>query len=139
MKTYRLFIAATLVLAILLSACAPVTETIQPIPTAGDTQPYPVDETQEPGQAYPIEGSPTQPESGDVSGGLAYITDPIAARTICKTRLRTSTEFALIFTENWAGRWQPDLFPYSIYQAFMMVYAGADVETKAEICPGVGY
>ena len=134
MKTYRLFIAATLVLAILLSACAPVAETIQPIPTEDDTQPYPVDETQEPGQAYPIEGSPTQPESGDVSGGMAYITDPIASQDDLHDQAENINQLAVDLYRKLAQEDGNLIYsPYSIYQAFMMVYAGADVETKAEI------
>ena len=95
MKTNRLFIAATLVLALLLSACGPAAETIEPVPTDSVSEPYPIETTQESGQAYPIEESPTQPESGDVSGGMAYITDPIASQDDLKDHAEDMTKFAV--------------------------------------------
>ncbi len=134
MKTYRLFIAVTLVLAMLLSACGPAAETVEPAPTDSTTEPYPVDETQEPGQAYPIEESPTQPESDDVSGGMAYITDPIASQDDLRDHAEDINKFALNLYQKLAQEDGNLIYsPYSIYQAFLMVYAGADAETKAEI------
>ena len=134
MKTNRLFIAATLVLALLLSACGPAAETIEPVPTDSVSEPYPIETTQESGQAYPIEESPTQPESGDVSGGMAYITDPIASQDDLKDHAEDMTKFAVNLYRKLAQEEGNLIYsPYSIYQAFLMVYAGANAETKAEL------
>ncbi len=134
MKTHRILIAATMVLTMLLSACGPAAETIEPSPTESITEPYPVEETQESGQAYPIEESPTQPGSGEVSGGMAYITDPIASQDDLLDHAEEMTKFALNLYRKLASEDGNLIYsPYSIYQAFLMVYAGADAETKAEI------
>lgn len=134
MKIHRILIATTLVLAMLLSACGPAADTVDPMPTDSMTEPYPVEETQEPGQAYPIEESPTQPGSGDVSGGMAYITDPMASQDDLLDHAENMTKFALNLYRKLASEDGNLIYsPYSIYQAFLMVYAGADAETKAEI------
>ncbi len=134
MKTHRLLITATLILAFILSACSPAVETIEPKPTDSITEPYPIEETQEPGQAYPVEESPTQPGSGDVSGGMAYITDPVASQDDLRDHAEDINKFAIQLYRKLAAEDGNLIYsPYSIYQAFLMVYAGADAETKTEI------
>lgn len=134
MKTHRILIAITLVLTILLSACGPAAEPVEPAPTDNMTEPYPVDETKDPNQAYPVEETPVQPASGDVSGGMAYITDPIASQDDLLDQAENMTKFALNLYHKLAVEDGNLIYsPYSIYQAFLMVYAGADAETKTEI------
>ena len=134
MKTHRLLIAAVLVLSMLLSACGPAVGTVEPVPTDSITEPYPVDETQDPNQAYPIVETPAQPGSGDVSGGMAYITDPVASQDDLLDQAEDMTKFALKLYRKLAAEDGNLIYsPYSIYQAFLMVYAGADAETKVEI------
>ena len=134
MKTHRLLITATLILAFVLSACSPAVVTIEPKPTDSITEPYPTEETQEPGQAYPVEESPTQPGSGDVSGGMAYITDPVASQDDLRDHAEDINKFAIQLYRKLAAEDGNLIYsPYSIYQAFLMVYAGADAETKTEI------
>jgi len=85
-------------------------------------------------EPYPIEETPVQPGSDDVSGGMAYITDPIASQDDLQDQAEDMTKFALNLYHKLAVEDGNLIYsPYSIYQAFLMVYAGADAETKAEI------
>jgi serpin B len=134
MKTHRILITTTLILAFLLSACSPAMETIEPMPTDSATDPYPISGDEEPGQAYPIDESPDQPESSEASGGMAYITDPIASQDDLNDHAENINKFALELYRKLAQEEGNLIYsPYSIYQAFLMLYAGANTETKAEI------
>jgi serpin B len=134
MKTHRILITTTLILAFLLSACSPAMETIEPMPTDSATDPYPISGDEEPGQAYPIDESPDQPESSEASGGMPYITDPIASQDDLNDHAENINKFALELYRKLAQEEGNLIYsPYSIYQAFLMLYAGANTETKAEI------
>ncbi|MCK9245908.1 MAG: serpin family protein [Anaerolineaceae bacterium] len=138
MKTKQLWIASILILTMLLSACSlPINETegTQP-PTSPDetSEPYPVGETDEPDQAYPTDEIPTQPSTGEVMGGSEYISDPTASPDDLEDHAENINEFALDLYRKLAQQDGNLIYsPYSIYQAFLMVYAGANAETRAEI------
>jgi serpin B len=104
------------------------------MPTDSATDPYPISGDEEPGQAYPIDESPDQPESSEASGGMAYITDPIASQDDLNDHAENINKFALELYRKLAQEEGNLIYsPYSIYQAFLMLYAGANTETKAEI------
>ena len=130
----RTSLAVFLVVGILLSACAPAT-TMPTVPTDIPIEPYPSDETQEPsGEPYPVEESPTQDAVSGVNGGLPFITDPIASEDDLLNQSEEINKFAIDLYRKLAAQEGNLIYsPYSIYQAFLMVYAGADAETKAEI------
>lgn len=134
MKTQKILISGMLLLTLLLGACAPAVGPVEPMPDDSPSVPYPVEDDQEPDQAYPIEESPAQPDSSDASGSVAYITDPVASQDDLLDHAEDMNEFALELYQKLAGQDGNLIYsPFSIYQAFLMVYAGADAETKAEI------
>ncbi|HZK17070.1 MAG TPA: serpin family protein, partial [Anaerolineaceae bacterium] len=138
MKTKKLWIASIIILTMLLSACSLPTDGIEntQVPSSPDetSEPYPVDESEGPDQAYPTEETPAQPTSGEVMGGSAYISDPTASQDDLEDHADDINEFALDLYRKLAQQDGNLIYsPYSIYQAFLMVYAGANAETKAEI------
>ncbi len=138
MKTQKILISGMLLLTLLLGACAPAVEPVEPMPDDSPSVPYPVDDDQEsdkePDQAYPIEETPAQPDSSDASGSMDYITDPVASQDDLLDHAEDMNKFALELYRKLAGQDGNLIYsPFSIYQAFLMVYAGADAETKAEI------
>ena len=138
MKTQKILISGILLLTLLLGACAPAVEPVEPMPDDSPSVPYPVDDDQEsdkePDQAYPIEETPAQPDSSDASGSMDYITDPVASQDDLLDHAEDMNKFALELYRKLAGQDGNLIYsPFSIYQAFLMVYAGADAETKAEI------
>ena len=138
MKTNKLWIASILILTMLLSACSLPTDGIEntQVPSSPDetSEPYPVDENEGPDQAYPTEETPAQPTSGEVMGGSAYISDPTASQDDLEDHADDINEFALDLYRKLAQQDGNLIYsPYSIYQAFLMVYAGANAQTKAEI------
>ena len=138
MKTNKLWIASILILTMLLSACSLPTDGIEntQVPSSPDetSEPYPVDGSEGPDQAYPTEETPAQPTSGEVMGGSAYISDPTASQDDLEDHADDINEFALDLYRKLAQQDGNLIYsPYSIYQAFLMVYAGANAQTKAEI------
>lgn len=130
-KTY-LLITATLTLGILLSACVPASPQE---PTAiNPSQTYPVGE--DPSQPYPGSEEPTEPISQETNlvGAAAYITDPSVSDDHLEDHAEDINEFAVDLYRQLAKTEGNLIFsPYSVFQAFLMVYAGADAETKIEI------
>ena len=139
MKPRKLWIASLLVLALLISACAPAAEVpTDTQPPQSTSEPYPVDETpsetESPEDAYPIDETPTQLDYSDIIGGAAYITSPRADFDDIEDHAEDMNEFAVELYRQLASEDGNLVFsPYGIYQAFMMVYAGADGETRAQI------
>ena len=138
MKKHNILIAVVLILTMLLSACATAVETEQPMPTDSTTEPYPIDDSQEPDQEpdnpYPVEETPEQEDSSDVSGGQDYITDPIASQDDLEDQAEEINKLAVALYQKLAAEEGNLIYsPYSIYQAFLMVYAGAAADTKTEI------
>jgi serpin B len=65
---------------------------------------------------------------------MAYITDPIASQDDPNDHAENINKFALELYRKLAQEEGNLIYsPYSIYQAFLMLYAGANTETKAEI------
>jgi len=124
MKKINLWIAGLLLLTMALTACSPIIEEpVEPMP----------DETED---LYPVEEKPAEPaeDVSDAIGGVAYITDPSASAEELKNQAASINAFALDLYQKLAEEDGNIIYsPYSIFQAFLMVYAGANAETKAEI------
>ncbi len=139
MKPQKLWIASLLVVALLISACAPAAELpTNTQPPQSTSEPYPLDETpvetESPGDAYPIDETPIKSDDNDIIGGAAYITSPRADFDDIEDHAEDMNEFAVDLYRQLASEDGNLIFsPYGIYQAFMMVYAGADGETRAQI------
>lgn len=131
MKKSRLLIAAILVLSIVLSACGPTDPNVPSQPD--DNYPVePADPNNDP-NAYPVE--PANPSGeADAKGGQAYISDPQVSDDVLVDHAEDINEFASDLYRKLAEEEGNLIFsPYSIFQAFLMTYAGANAETKADI------
>ena len=133
MKKLTILITAILALSMILGACAPVNPQ-EPV----ETDPPQTD----PEQTYPGGEEVVEPEKPeepvnqdiDLTGGLAYITDPSVSEDDLNDHAEDLNEFALDLYHQLAKEEGNLVYsPYSIYQAFLMVYAGADTETRSQI------
>ena len=133
MKKLTILITAILALSMILGACAPVNPQ-EPV----ETDPPQTD----PEQTYPGGEEVVEPEKPeepvnqdiDITGGLAYITDPSVSEDDLNDHAEDLNEFALDLYHQLAKEEGNLIYsPYSIYQAFLMVYAGADTETRTQI------
>ncbi len=132
MKNNRLFIVSMLVLSMILGACAPTQTPVEP--DNNQNEPYPVDE------------EPKQPEE-DVNDSypavnpvLPLTPDMLATAEEIAEHAEDLNEFAIDLYQKLASKEGNLIYsPYSIYQAFLMVYAGADGETKAEIADALDF
>ncbi|MBP7213554.1 MAG: serpin family protein, partial [Anaerolineaceae bacterium] len=131
MKNNRLFIVSILVLSMILGACAPTQTPV--VPDDNQNEPYPVD----------VE--PTQPEDINdsypaVNPELPLTPDMLVSAEEIAEHADDLNEFAIDLYQKLAGQEGNLIYsPYSIYQAFLMVYAGADGETKAEIADALDF
>lgn len=132
MKIKTLILPILLSLMLALTACAPGAATESPYPVDGEnpqTQPTGDDEIETP---YPIE--PTEPTGGeDAVGGAAYITDPQADPGDLADLAQANNDFALDLYLSLTGNENLVFSPYSVYQALLMTYAGADGETARQM------
>ena len=133
MKKLTILITAILALSMILGACASVNpqEPVETDPPQTDPeQTYPGgEEVEEPEK-------PEEPVNQDIdlTGGLAYITDPSVSDDDLNDQAEDLNEFALDLYHQLAKEEGNLVYsPYSIYQAFLMVYAGADTETRTQI------
>ncbi len=145
MKKSKVLIIAILVLSLVLSACATTTPNV---PSTNEdleditSDEYPVEvvhepdqsEPEDPGQIYPAEPSEVLDGEDDLKGVEAYIIDPQVSKDDLDDHAEDINEFAIELYRKLAARDGNLIFsPYSIFQAFLMTYAGANAETKAEI------
>ena len=82
--------------------------------------------------AVPIENAK------DVKGKVAYITDPQASQEDLAKMAEANNQFAMAVYQLLAGEENLIYSPYSIYQALVMTYAGAEGETEAEMMKVLG-
>jgi serpin B len=132
MKKNKIWIVGVLILAMVLSACAPMDVPVDPI-----EKPYPIDETEDnAGGAvtipYPIDTIPSEEEAEKPE--LPVPVDLNVSEEDLQEHAEDLNEFAIDLYRRLAAEEGNLIYsPYSIYQAFLMVYAGADGATKAEI------
>ncbi|NLA79275.1 MAG: serpin family protein, partial [Chloroflexi bacterium] len=84
--------------------------------------------------------NPTVPieDAKDVKGKLAYIADPQASQEDLAKMAEANNQFAMAVYQLLAGEENLIYSPYSIYQALVMTYAGAEGETEAEMMKVLG-
>lgn len=120
MKKSRILIAAILVLSLVLGACTTVAPSTVNEPEQEDTD-----------NAEIIKSAGTDE---DMKGVEAYIVNPPVEKTKLDEHAADMNEFAVALYRQLAASDESLIFsPYSIFQAFLMTYAGANAETKAEI------
>ncbi len=120
MKKSRILIVAILVLSLVLGACTTATPSTVNEPEQEDTD-----------NAEIIKSAGTDE---DMKGVEAYIVNPPVEKTKLDEHAADMNEFAVALYHQLAASDESLIFsPYSIFQAFLMTYAGANAETKAEI------
>ena len=137
MKLQQLVLTLGLVFSIMLSACAPaIVESPQATkPDQGqdlikDNEPS---NNQDVAEVYPV-------DSSDVTKGkLAYVTDPRASDEELNKLAQANNQFALALYKQLTDE-QGNLIysPFSIYQALVMTYAGAQGETAKQMMATLG-
>ena len=132
MKNNRLFIVSILVLSMILGACAPTQTPV--VPENNQVEPYPVDDEpklpeEDINDSYPA-----------VNPELPLTPDMLVSAEELAEHAEDLNEFAIDLYQKLAGKEGNLVYsPYSIYQAFLMVYAGADGATKAEIADALDF
>lgn len=123
MKTSKIFFSIVVISALMLGAC---------IPAQSPSEPYPVNETEE----------PSNDEPGDItdsSGDVAYIVDPQADPEAVRQLAQSSNGFALALYQALRSEDGNLIYsPYSIFQALLMTAAGAEGETASQMASVLG-
>lgn len=134
MKSFRTLITISLLLGILLSACQPAV-----VPTQPDQDKYPSEDgkvnetTQDPGNLYPAD------TSEGVFGNQAYITNPSASEEELDKIANANNQFAIELYKQLTDEAGNLIYsPFSIYQALLMTYAGAEGETAESMMQALG-
>lgn len=126
MKKINLLVTAVLLIALTLTACAPGIQTEEP---------------SEPTETLTPSEVPEQPTEPAASGGVeefigkqAYIADQQATEEALKALANANNSFALDLYKQLSNQ-EGNLFysPYSIYQALLMTYAGAENATASQM------
>jgi serpin B len=130
MKSSKYFFSIVMIGALMLGACVPTQSPIEPNPT----EPYPVDETEDPTNVVDEPG-----EISDSSGDVAYIVDPQADPEAVKILAKSSNGFALALYQALRDEDGNLIYsPYSIFQALLMTGAGAQGDTASQMASVLG-
>ncbi len=155
MKQFRIIITITLLLSILLSACQavvpepekniyPVEDNVMQEKIQKDPElVYPIEENtvqeepqKDPEQTYPV--AETEDTDG-AFGNLAYISDPKVSAEELQKLAHASNQFAIDLYQQLVDKEGNLIYsPFSIYQALLMTYAGAEGETAQEMMEVLG-
>ena len=138
MKLHKLLLTLGLVLSIALSACTPVVTDPVDLPDPDQSEEPIVDK--EPIQdKYPVEVEPIIDPSQVTIGNQVHITNPEAKLEDIEKLAQANNQFALALYKQLTDE-QGNLIysPFSIYQALMMTYAGAESETAQQMMAALG-
>jgi len=125
MKPSKILFSIVVISALMLGACVPV---------QSPTEPYPVDETEEPSNAEDQPGDVT-----DSSGDVAYIVDPQADPAAVRQLAQSNNGFALALYQALRDQDGNLIYsPYSIFQALLMTAAGAEGATASQMASLLG-
>ena len=125
MKPSKILFSTVMISALMLGACVPV---------QSPTEPYPVDETEEPSNAEDQPGDVT-----DSSGNVAYIVDPQADPEAVRQLAQSNNGFALALYQALRDQDGNLIYsPYSIFQALLMTAAGAEGATASQMATVLG-
>ena len=125
MKPSKILFSIVMISALMLGACVPV---------QSPTEPYPVDETEEPSNAEDQPG-----DVSDSSGDVAYIVDPQADPEAVRQLAQSNNGFALALYQALRDQDGNLIYsPYSIFQALLMTAAGAEGATASQMASVLG-
>lgn len=123
MKPSKILFSIVMISALMLGAC---------VPAQSPTEPYPVDETEE----------PSNNETGEItdsSGDVAYIVDPQADPEAVRQLAQSNNGFALALYQALRDQDGNLIYsPYSIFQALLMTAAGAEGATASQMASVLG-
>ncbi len=123
MKPSKILFSIVMISALMLGAC---------VPAQSPTEPYPVDETEEPSNNEPGEIT-------DSSGDVAYIVDPQADPEAVRQLAQSNNGFALALYQALRDQDGNLIYsPYSIFQALLMTAAGAEGATASQMASVLG-
>lgn len=129
MKSSRILFNIVIISAFMLGACMPTQN-----PTQNPTEPYPVDETEEPAPVVEEPG-----EISDSNGDVAFIIDPQADPEAVRQLAHANNGFALALYQALRDEDGNLIYsPYSIFQALLMTGAGAEGETASQMASVLG-
>lgn len=137
MKWYKMILSLVLVFSFLLSACTPkLVDTIEDYAPPKEGESEVVDQepvTEDTKEVYPIDPSQV------TIGNQAHITNPEASMEEIEKLAQANNQFALALYKQLTDE-QGNLIysPFSIYQALMMTYAGAESETAQQMMAALG-
>jgi serpin B len=143
MKIQKIALTVVLLLSMVLSACQPAPVTPEPVIPETESDLYPVEEQSMPedlthsGDTYPILAE-DQDTDGAV-GNSAYISDPKASAEELQKLAHASNQFAIDLYQRLVDKEGNLIYsPFSIYQALLMTYAGAEDETAQQMMDVLG-
>jgi len=143
MKIQKIALTVVLLLSMVLSACQPAPVTPEPVTPETEPDLYPVEEQTMPedlthsGDTYPIL-TEDQDTDGAV-GNSAYISDPKASAEELQKLAHASNQFAIDLYQRLVDKEGNLIYsPFSIYQALLMTYAGAEGETAQQMMDVLG-
>jgi serpin B len=123
MNPSKILFSIVMISALMLGAC---------VPTQSPTEPYPVDETEEPSNNEPGEIT-------DSSSDAAYIVDPQADPEAVRQLAQSNNGFALALYQALRDQDGNLIYsPYSIFQALLMTAAGAEGATASQMASVLG-
>ncbi len=125
MKPNKIVFSIVMISALMLGACVPV---------QNPTEPYPVEEPEDPSNAEVEPGNIT-----DSSGDVAYIIDPEADPEAVRQLAQSNNGFALALYQALRDEDGNLIYsPYSIFQALLMTAAGAEGATASQMASVLG-
>lgn len=137
MKWYKMILSLVLVFSFLLSACTPkLVDTIEDYAPPKEGESEVVDQepvTEDTKEVYPIDPSQV------TIGNQAHITNPEASMEEIEKLAQANNQFALALYKQLTDEKGNLIYsPFSIYQALMMTYAGAESETAQQMMAALG-
>jgi serpin B len=137
MKLHKLLLTLGLVLSIALSACTPVVKDPVDLPDP-DQSDEPIGDKEPIQDKYPVDVDPIDPSQVTI-GNQAHITNPEASIEELEKLAQANNAFALaLYKQLTDGQGNLIYSPFSIYQALMMTYAGAESETAQQMMAALG-
>jgi len=143
MKIQKIALTVVLLLSMVLSACQPAPVTPEPVTPETEPDLYPVEEQTMPEDLTQAEDTyPILDENKDtdgVVGNSAYISDPKASAEELQKLAHASNQFAIDLYQRLVDKEGNLIYsPFSIYQALLMTYAGAEGETAQQMMDVLG-
>ncbi len=143
MKIQKIVLTVVLLLSMVLSACQPAPVTPEPVTPETEPDLYPVEEQTMPEDLTQAEDTyPILDENKDTDGAVgnsAYISDPKASAEELQKLAHASNQFAIDLYQRLVDKEGNLIYsPFSIYQALLMTYAGAEGETAQQMMDVLG-